>query len=163
MKAKLVLFLLIIPFLSFSQNMDKIKTKDHKNIICTITEVNKKFISYRIEKDNGEMENSKVAFNDVESIETDNKLIQNKYNEIRAELDVPASEDVKKAMLLMGGGGGLFVVGVFTAVVISNIEPIRTHKRGQVSSTGIAMATAGVGLGVIGFLQLKKAKEKITK
>jgi len=158
-----LLIILLIPLLSFSQNPDKINLKNKTTITCTITEVNKDLVLYRIDKGNENYENAKVVFNDILSIETDNKLLLKEFNDIKAEYDVPASEDVKKAMLLIGGGAGLAVLGVFTAVVISNIEPIRTHKRGQVSSTGIAMATAGVGLGVIGYFQLKKAKEKITK
>jgi len=49
MKAYLLAILFLMPFLSFSQNFDKIKTKANKTIDCTITEINKNFILYRIE------------------------------------------------------------------------------------------------------------------
>lgn len=149
----------LISFFSFGQNMDKIFPKGKKPIDCTITNIDKKEISYRIEANDGSLTNYKIPFKDVENIETSNKLIMSKFNEVKTEMDVPPDEDVKKAFLLIGGGAALLVGGV-GVMALSNAPGIREHKRGQFLATGQVMAVSGLALGGLGFYQLKKAKDK---
>lgn len=160
MKSIILLFavLFTIPGL-FAQNVDKIYTIGNQTISCTITKIDKKNITYRIESEDDKFLSAEIPFKEVEKIESDNPVITAKFNEIKTELDVPASEDIKRATLMIASGIGLTVAGI-GVMALSNAPGIFQHKRGQFLATGQAMTITGLALGGFGFYQLKKAKTK---
>ncbi|MBL6963540.1 MAG: hypothetical protein ISR55_06935 [Bacteroidetes bacterium] len=162
MKKILLVLLITSLYISISaQNLDKLTLSNDRVIMCTVKQISKDVIYYKIEDERGQIDNYSIPFDDVLVLETDNKFISEKFMEIKVDKSIPARIEMQKSTLFFVGGAILGISGItLWSWAESSKNPPRNH--GQISTAGIALTTAGVGLAVLGILKLKKAGDKLT-